>query len=498
MRAAIYSRISLDRTGESISPDRQEELCRQFAASREWEVVGEPFRDVDKSGWKKGVERPAFEAMVEGARAGDFDVLTAYSLSRFGRQTIQLLKFADEMRDCGVALATVQDNIDTSSAMGNVFYTITAAFAQMESEQISERVRSAHLVAAQQGKPGTGGHRCYGYTRDGEIIEEEKNFILQAVRNLKKGTTLRQTTRNLNEAGSHTSTGREWQSRSLTNLLRNPRLRGIRVHNGTETAGAWVPILTEAEQLSLFDNLHQNFSASPERKKTRHLLTGLLVCGTCGVKMGYGPSFTDKSGKLVTRYQCRKQPGSVACGHIAIVEGSLDKYVEAVVMEFGNYFAKSANEALTKVAVTVETLTTELDQQLEMLTELQAERYSAGSMKKDLYERLQGPMVDRIAQLEEAIGVATGRVERLSKAPRSVRGTLKLTGTVEEQRAELAKTFDKIVINSSAVRGGNRFKHERVVFHWKSGDVTTSEDLDRLGSEDDAAHEAWNRFVSYG
>jgi DNA invertase Pin-like site-specific DNA recombinase len=483
MRAAIYSRISLDRTGESISPDRQEELCRQFAASREWEAVGEPFRDVDKSGWKKGVERPAFEAMVEGARAGQFDVLVAYSLSRFGRQTIKLLEFADEMRDCGVALATVQDNIDTSSAMGNVFYTITAAFAQMESEQISERVRSAHLVAAQQGKPGSGGHRCYGYTRDGKIIEEEKNYILQAVRDLKNGTTLRQTTRNLNEAGSRTSTDREWQSRSLTNLLRNPRLRGIRVHNGVETAGAWIPILTEAEQLSLFDNLRLNFSTSPDRKKTRHLLTGLLVCGVCGVKMGYGPSFTDKSGTLVTKYQCRKQPGSVACGHIAIVERSLDKYVEAVVTEFGGYFAKSATEVLAQTTVTVVTLRAELDQQQEMLTELQAERYTSTSrMKKDLYDRLRGPMIERIAELEESLAVATGRVERLSQTPKAIRGTPKLVGTIEEQRVELAKVLDKIVINPSPVRGGNRFKDERIVFHWKSGDVTDSKDLDRLSA----------------
>ena len=230
MRAVIYSRISLDRTGESVSPDRQEKLCRQLAEGHDWEVVAKPFRDTDKSGWKKGVKRPAFEAMVEGAHAGQFDVVIAYSLSRFGRRTIKLIEFAEEMRDCGVALATVANSIDTSSAMGNIFFTITAAFAQMESEQISERVRSAHKVAAEEGKPGTGGHRCYGYTRKGEIIQDEADFILMAVRDLKSGTTLRQTTRNLNEAGSRTSTGAEWQSRSLSNLLRNPRLRGIRVH----------------------------------------------------------------------------------------------------------------------------------------------------------------------------------------------------------------------------------------------------------------------------
>jgi DNA invertase Pin-like site-specific DNA recombinase len=489
MRAAIYSRISLDRTGESISPERQEKLCRQFAEVRGWEVVTKPFRDIDKSGWKKGVQREGFDAMVEGARAGQFDVLMAYSLSRFGRQTIRLLDFAQEMRDRSVALATVTDNIDTSTAMGNLFFTILAAMAQMESEQISERVRSAHLVAAQEGKPGTGGHRCYGYTRDGEVIEEERDHILQAVKDLKSGTTLRQTTRNLNEAGSRTSTGSEWQPRSLTNLLRNPRLRGIRVHKSTstkvavESTGAWEPILTEAEQLSLFDNLSGNFSNSPERKKTRHLLTGLLVCGVCGKKMGYGPSFTDKSGKLITKYQCRKQPGSVACGRIAIVEGSLNQYVEDVVMEFGTYFAKSANEALTQATMTVGMLTAELEEQQQMLTELQAERFSTTSrMAKDTYDRLKGPTVERIAELEDSLAIASGRAERLSQAPKAIRGRPKLTGTVQEQRVQLAKMLDKIVINPSAVRGGNRFKHERVVFHWKSGDVSTSKDLDRLSA----------------
>jgi hypothetical protein len=260
-------------------------------------------------------------------------------------------------------------------------------------------------------------------------------------------------------------------------------LRGIRVHNGVETPGVWVPILKEDEQLNLFDNLSENYSTSPDRKKNRHLLTGLLVCGVCGVKMGYGPPFKDKAGRRITRYQCRKQPGSVACGHIAMVEGSLDKYVEEVVAEFGVYFAKSASTVLTQTTLTVGILTAELDQQRKTLTELQAERYSATSrMAKDVYDRLRGPMTDRIAELEESLNVATGKAERLSQVPTAVRGLPKLTGTVEVKRAELHKVLDKIAINPSAVRGGNRFKHERVVFHWKSGDVTTSKDLDRLSA----------------
>src|ERR1700683_2430620 len=130
-RAIIYTRISLDRTGESLSPDRQETLCRSQAEAKGWTVV-EVAGDRDRSGWKRGIARPGFDRVEQAVRDRDVDVVMAYSLSRLGRRASGLLAFAELLQDHDVGMLFVDQGIDTTTPGGRLFFTILAGVAAMD------------------------------------------------------------------------------------------------------------------------------------------------------------------------------------------------------------------------------------------------------------------------------------------------------------------------------------------------------------------------------
>ena len=147
-RVALYARISVERIeGESVSPERQLYLCRQLAEQKGWEVVGE-YVDRGKSGWKN-VERPQFDAMLRAVEAGKADAIMAYSLSRLGRRARKLLDLVEFLQEHGATLALYDQQVDTSTGQGRFFLGIVAGFAELEAEETSKKVRSAHKVAVE-------------------------------------------------------------------------------------------------------------------------------------------------------------------------------------------------------------------------------------------------------------------------------------------------------------------------------------------------------------
>jgi DNA invertase Pin-like site-specific DNA recombinase len=95
------------------------------------------------SGTKKN--RPELEHCLASLRPGD--TLVVWKLDRLGRNTKHLIEILEELKSRSVHFRSLQDYIDTNSPIGNFFFTVLAAFAQLERDFISERTK-AGLAAA--------------------------------------------------------------------------------------------------------------------------------------------------------------------------------------------------------------------------------------------------------------------------------------------------------------------------------------------------------------
>lgn len=150
MRAAIYTRVST----KDQSCDMQLRDLRAYCAARRFSGLRE-YVDVGESGAKDS--RPQLNELMAVARKRQVDAIVVWRFDRFARSTKHLLLALEEFRSLGIQFISYQENIDTSSPLGQALFTIVSAVAQLERDLIRERVsagiRNARASGKQLGRP---------------------------------------------------------------------------------------------------------------------------------------------------------------------------------------------------------------------------------------------------------------------------------------------------------------------------------------------------------
>ncbi|MDH5667216.1 MAG: recombinase family protein [Nitrospira sp.] len=148
-RVALYCRVSTSDQSTAM----QENDLRRYADARGFTIY-KVYTDHGVSGAKD--RRPALDALMNDARKRLFDVVLVWRFDRFARSTIHLLKALKEFRCLGVDFISYNENIDTSTPIGEAMFTIVAAMAELERMLIKERVtagvRQAIKTRAKAGK----------------------------------------------------------------------------------------------------------------------------------------------------------------------------------------------------------------------------------------------------------------------------------------------------------------------------------------------------------
>ena len=143
-RVVIYARVSTDKQ----STDRQVEQLKEIANNHQWDVV-ETYVDVC-SGAK--TSRPNFDKLMKDAFARKFETVMCLELSRMGRNTKHLLDTVEKLNEKRIDLYIHNQQIDTSTPTGKLFFTVASAFSNFERDLIRERVISGLENAKKKGK----------------------------------------------------------------------------------------------------------------------------------------------------------------------------------------------------------------------------------------------------------------------------------------------------------------------------------------------------------
>src|SRR5271170_1337347 len=133
MRIGIYARVST----KDQSCELQVRDLRAYCGARGLDLVGE-YIDVGQSGAKDS--RPELNKLMDDARKRQFDAIVVWRFDRFARSTKHLLTALEEFRALGVQFISYNENIDTTSPLGQAIFTIRGAVAQLERDIVRERI----------------------------------------------------------------------------------------------------------------------------------------------------------------------------------------------------------------------------------------------------------------------------------------------------------------------------------------------------------------------
>jgi DNA invertase Pin-like site-specific DNA recombinase len=145
MRIGIYARVST----RDQSCELQLRDLRAYCAARQFVVVRE-YVDLGQSGTKDS--RPQLNELMDDARKRKLDAVLCWRFDRFARSSRHLLVALEEFRSLGIQFVSFQENLDTSSPLGQAIFTIVSAVAQLERDLICERVSAGIRNARANGK----------------------------------------------------------------------------------------------------------------------------------------------------------------------------------------------------------------------------------------------------------------------------------------------------------------------------------------------------------
>ena len=178
LRVTFYARVSTDRYEQLNSLENQVMYFENFIKEQENWIFVEGYVDEGISGTSVK-KREDFLRMVDDAKKKKFDLILTKEISRFSRNTLDSIKYTQELLSCGVGVHFLSDNINTFQPDSELRLTIMSSIAQEEIRKLSERVRFGYKRSVEKGiVPGS--NNIYGYTKNkGKLVidEEQAKFI---------------------------------------------------------------------------------------------------------------------------------------------------------------------------------------------------------------------------------------------------------------------------------------------------------------------------------
>jgi DNA invertase Pin-like site-specific DNA recombinase len=448
--------------------------------------------------------RPGWDKIMDGLEDGTISVLLAYSLDRISRRPDVIERLVDiadardragnpiEIHVCSGA------ELDLSTGAGRMMVRMIGAMAAAEVDAASERQRNKLLHEARAGKPHWTGAPL-GHTKTGKIVPAEAALIgemLDAV--IVDGKSGNAIANDLNARGILTKKGNQWRAGSVLQLVRSPRLVGLRSYHGAvmvdddglPVRGKWEPLVTMDRWKTACDVLDSRRSETidargvrrVEGRGRRSLFSGLVWCQTCGLPMArtsktYPERTHRRTGEVlpkqkVPRWTCNRAAGVDGCRRSINAEPMESWVVAQVLAVAGDILVDAAAPAPDVDWAAAELA--DIDERLGVLTD----QFMDGHLLRGAYLSAQDKAMARRNEIEATLG----KKSRRTTAATVVGDPRTLTArwpdlTVDARRQVIRAVVDRIEI-APAVKKGRR-----------PGDVDLERRVHVIWSELDAADE---------
>lgn len=280
-------------------------------------------------------ERPRLSELLAKLKPGD--ELYVWKLDRLGRNFRHLYETVTDLEARGIKFVSLRDSIDTSTAMGRLFFIMLAAFAEFEREIIRERTMAG--LAEVQSRGVILGPRMYGFEQGSNTpVEAEAQLVQELADRVLRGEPMRAIATSLNDAGTPTRRGSRWESTTIRRLLSHDRTAIIIGHD--QYAQLLKKLKARSEQVG---------------RPAQHLLSGFVFC-SCGAIMY--PS--RHHGSMI--YKCRKGQAKypTACGRLNVVADPLEELVTEKVWGQWSIFDEITEDDTAEVNVQIADLEAKL------------------------------------------------------------------------------------------------------------------------------------------
>ncbi|MCI5802065.1 MAG: recombinase family protein [Oscillospiraceae bacterium] len=365
LRVAAYCRVSTDSEEQMTSYEAQKTYYTdKIMQNPQWSMAG-IFADEGITG-TSAEKRPEFLRMIRLCRKRKIDLILVKSISRFARNTVDCLHYIRALKEMGIAVIFEKENINTLDSEGEMLITLLGAFAQAESESISQNVRWGIRQAMREGRVSLRCKQLYGFTEDEngqpQVLPDEAEVVRRIYKSFLRGQSIRMIKGWLDAEGIAPRKGKEWSLSSIENILKNEKYCGDVLLQKTFISDCISrKVIKNVGQLPMYliENHHEGIVSretyqavqaefarrgsrrSPNKRAaatglssytSRYALSDRLVCGECGT-LYRRCTWVRKGGKkIVWRCSSRLDYGSRYCKHSPTMEeGALQRAIMAAV-----------------------------------------------------------------------------------------------------------------------------------------------------------------------
>ena len=432
MKVALYVRVSTqEQLKEGYSIGEQIERLTKYSESMGWKVY-KVYNDGGYSG--KDMERPALQDLIQDIKK--VDKVVVYKLDRLSRnQRDTLMLIEDVFLKNNVDFVSMSENFDTSTPFGRFMIGILSTFAQLEREQIKERMSMGKDARAKEGR-WHGGTLPIGYDYvDGQLVpDDEVSFQIREIyQRFSKGEPLRTIEKDLRNKEIMYN-GYYWTPKQMKRIMTNKIYCGYIRHGGKWIKGLHQPIIDE-DTFNICNEMIEKNKQPNHSTKTSTLLGGLIWCKRCGARYGKHRTGNKKYG-YHNYYMCysrhKKVKSMIRDENCKNKNYSIEELDELVLNEVRKL---SLNVDLIHEMARDDSFT---EEKLDNITK----EISRINKQLDRYLKLYGSGVIEVSKLDEVVQPLEEKKKKLSEEVATLKKSSELS---EDDAVSLVTSFSEVI-----------------------------------------------------